>query len=124
MVEVALVSFGEKLKLLRREKGWSQDELAFHAKIDGRQISRYENDRVNPSIDVAVKIAKAFDVSLDFLLLDDCPRKPLAQQPHSKLADRLLCIDSLSEEDERSLLHFLDAIDAKNKFKAVLANVR
>jgi transcriptional regulator with XRE-family HTH domain len=118
------VSFGEKLKLLRREKAWSQDELAFHANIDGRQISRYENDRVTPSIDVAVKIAKAFAVSLDYLLLDDFPRKSLAQIPHNKLTERLLSLDSLSDEDERSLLHFLDAIDAKNKFKAVLANLK
>jgi transcriptional regulator with XRE-family HTH domain len=116
------VSFGNKLKQLRQEKGWSQDELAFHAQIDGRQISRYENDRVTPSIDVAVKIAKAFDVSLDYLLLDSNARKPL-QPVNSKLTDRLLSLHSLSEEDERSLLHFLDAIDAKNKLKAVLANV-
>lgn len=117
------MSFGEKLKQLRQEKGWSQDELAFHANIDGRQVSRYENDRVTPSIEVAVKIAKAFDVSLDYLLLDNSPRKPL-RTVTSKLSERLLSLDSLSEEDEKSLLHFLDAIDAKNKFKAVLAEIR
>jgi transcriptional regulator with XRE-family HTH domain len=121
--EVLIVSFGEKLKQLRQEKGWSQDELAFHANIDGRQVSRYENDRVTPSIEVAVKIAKAFDVSLDYLLLDNSPRKPL-RTVTSKLSERLLSLDSLSEEDEKSLLHFLDAIDAKNKFKAVLAEIR
>jgi transcriptional regulator with XRE-family HTH domain len=66
--EVAVVSLGEKLKLLRKEKGWSQDELAFHAQIDGRQVSRYENDRVMPSIEVIIKIAKAYEVSIDYLL--------------------------------------------------------
>ena len=37
------MSLGEKLKALRRGKGWSQDEFAYHAQIDGRQVSRYEN---------------------------------------------------------------------------------
>ena len=37
-----------------KEKDWSQDQLAFHAQIDGRQVSRYENDRVVPSVEVIV----------------------------------------------------------------------
>jgi transcriptional regulator with XRE-family HTH domain len=57
------MSLGKKLKLLRKEKRWSQDDLADHAGIDGRQISRYENDRVVPSVEVVVKIAKAYDVA-------------------------------------------------------------
>ena len=50
------MSLGNKIKQLRQEKGWSQDELAFHAGIDGRQISRYENDKVTPSVDVVIKL--------------------------------------------------------------------
>jgi transcriptional regulator with XRE-family HTH domain len=118
--EVMLVSLGQKLKQLRSEKGWSQDEFAFHAQIDGRQVSRYENDKVVPSVEVIVKIAKAFNVCIDFLLIDNAPKKSL-EAPHSKLAERILAIDDLSEEDERSLLHLVDAIVAKNKLKA-LAN--
>jgi transcriptional regulator with XRE-family HTH domain len=120
--EVADVSFGERLKQLRKEKGWSQDELAFHAQIDGRQVSRYENDRVMPSVDVIIKMAKAYDVSIDYLLVDDAPRRPL-QAPTSKLAERVLAAGQLSEDDERSLLHMLEAIEAKNKLKAIAANV-
>lgn len=120
------MSFGEKLKLLRKEKGWSQDELAFNAQIDGRQVSRYENDKVTPSIEVVIKIATAFDVSLDYLLLENQARKPLSSTKvaTSKLAERLTSVETLSEDDEKSLLHLLDAIDAKNRFKSVLANVR
>ena len=101
------MSLGTRLKLLRKEKGWSQDQLAAEASIDGRQISRYENDRVVPSVDVVIKIAKAYDVSLDFLLLDDGTRRPL-QQPLSQLAQRVLALGQLSEDDERSLLHMLE----------------
>ena len=69
------MSFGEKLKQLRKEKRWSQDDLAFSAQIDGRQVSRYENDRVMQSVDVIVKMAKACDVSNDYLLIEDAPRR-------------------------------------------------
>ena len=120
--EVLIVSLGKKLKQLRQEKGWSQDEFAFHAEIDGRQVSRYENDKVTPSVEVVIKMARAFDVSLDFLLLDEAPRRPL-QSPMSKLAQRVIAIDELSDDDERSLLHLIDAIEAKNKLKAIAAEV-
>jgi len=120
--EVADVSLGKKLKQLRKEKGWSQDEFAYNAQIDGRQVSRYENERVMPSIEVVVKMAKAYNVSIDYLLLDDVPRRPLDLHA-SKLAEKIMRVEQLSEEDERSLLHLLDAIEAKNKLKALAANV-
>ena len=81
------MSLGNKIKQLRQEKSWSQDELAYHAKLDGRQISRYENDKVTPSVEVVVKLAKAFDVSVDHLLFDDAPRCHL-HEPASKLRSR------------------------------------
>lgn len=121
--EVADVSLGEKLKQLRKEKGWSQDEFAYHAQIDGRQVSRYENGRVMPSVDVIVKIAKAYDVSIDYLLLDDVPRRP-ARPPSGKLAERVLSLAPLSEDDEKSLLNWLDAIEARQKLKELAASVR
>jgi len=117
------MSLGEKLKDLRKEKGWSQDELAYNAQIDGRQVSRYENDRVMPSIEVIIKIAKAYNVSIDFLLIDEAPRRALTQPHLSKLAQRVMTLEDLSEDDEKSLLHLIDAIAAKNKLKAIAADV-
>lgn len=117
------MSLGHKIKQLRQEKGWSQDELAFNAAIDGRQISRYENDKVTPSVEVVVKLAKAFDVRVDHLLFDDAPKRPL-QEPTGKLAEKVMHLENLSDEDEASLLHVLIAIEAKNKFKTMMENIK
>lgn len=116
------MSLGKKLKQLRKEKGWSQDEFAHHANIDGRQVSRYENERVMPSIEVVIKMAKAYDVSIDYLLLIDVPRRPLEVHT-TKLAQKVMALRQLSEDDERSLLHMLEAIEAKNKLKEIAAGV-
>ena len=117
------MSLGNKIKQLRQEKSWSQDELAFHASIDGRQISRYENDKVTPSVDVVIKLAKAFDVSVDHLLIDDAPRRPLLE-PASKLTEKIMHLENMSEEDEASLLHVLSAIEAKNKLKSLMREIQ
>ena len=117
------MSLGNKIKQLRQEKNWSQDELAYHASIDGRQISRYENDKVTPSVEVVVKQAKAFDVSVDHLLFDNAPKRPL-YEPANKLTEKIMHLENMSEEDEASLLHVLGAIEAKNKLKSLMNEIQ
>lgn len=117
------MSLGNKIKQLRQEKGWSQDELAFHATIDGRQVSRYENSKVTPSVDVVVKLAKAFDVSVDHLLIDNAPRRSL-HEPASELAEKIMHLENMSKEDEASLLHVVSAIEAKNKLKSLMQDIK
>ena len=44
---------------------------------DARQISRYENGRITPSLDALVRIAEVLDISLDYLVIENAPRRPL-----------------------------------------------
>lgn len=62
-------------------------------------------------------------VSIDYLLLDDAPRRP-ARAPTNKLAERVLAIEPLCDDDEKSMLNMLDAIEARQKLKALAASLR
>ena len=42
--------FGEKVKLLRIEKGWSQEKLALNADLDRTYIPGIENGKRNVSL--------------------------------------------------------------------------
>ncbi len=53
---------------LRKEKGWSQAELAVMTGISQVMVGKYERGDAVPSIEVAKKIADAFGVSLDYLV--------------------------------------------------------
>jgi transcriptional regulator with XRE-family HTH domain len=55
---------------LRRQKGLTQEELAFEAKIDLTYMGGIERGRRNPSLLVMVRIAKALSVPLPKLLSD------------------------------------------------------
>ncbi len=112
------MNFGQKLKLLRKENGWSQDKLSERISVDGRQISRYENNKITPSAEVIIKIAQAFNVSIDYLLLDNAPKTPI-KFSDEKLIEKFKSIDDMSEEDKESLIHIIDAIEAKNKLKTL-----
>jgi len=57
------IAFGEHLRALRRDRGWSsQEAFAHHAGLDRTYISGLEQGRRNPTLDVIVKLAHGLDV--------------------------------------------------------------
>ena len=64
---------GERLKQLRKEHKLSQEELASILGMQTSSISAYELDRIDPSDKIKIKIARYFNISLDYLLgiIDD-----------------------------------------------------
>lgn len=62
--------FGKKVKVLRIEKGWSQEKLALSAELDRTYIPSIEKGERNVSIIVIEKIAKAFKISVSELFKD------------------------------------------------------
>jgi len=57
-------SLGEQVRHLRREKGISQEELAFRADIDRTYISQIERGVSNPSLLVLYKVASVIGLSV------------------------------------------------------------
>lgn len=63
------LSFGERLALIRKRKGLSQQELSELTSIHQTNISKYENDETEPTVEKLKNISNALNVSLDFLVL-------------------------------------------------------
>ncbi len=112
------MGLGERTRQLRKEMGWSQAELGEKIGTDSQRVSRYENGRISPSIDAMVRIAEAFNVSLDYLLVDGVARRPLHVAEDS-LGDRLANVGELPEADLAALLNVLDRLAAKNRRTAL-----
>lgn len=66
--EILLKKFGEHLRLIRINKGFSQENLAHEADLDISQIGRIERGNVNTSLCVIQRIAKALKIPLKDLL--------------------------------------------------------
>ena len=54
-----------RLKLLRAEHSWTQDELARAIGVSRQAINALETERHDPSLDLAYKIAAAFRVPVE-----------------------------------------------------------
>lgn len=59
---------GKIITDLRKERNWSQTDLATNSSVSREMIGRYEREEAIPSIEAAKKIADAFSVSLDYLV--------------------------------------------------------
>lgn len=60
--------FSVKVKVLRDNKGLSQNELADRLGMTRSIVSTYENGQSMPTYGKLIKLAKVFDVSTDYLL--------------------------------------------------------
>ena len=75
---------GSRIKELRKEFGLSQVELAIRMEVTKQTISNWENENIQPSVDMLVGLANVFNVTTDYLLgLDDVPRLSIEGLPLS-----------------------------------------
>ena len=61
--------FAHNLKMLRKEKGLSQPQLAKELNVSKGMISFWENEVCEPTISNVIVVAQFFNISIDELLL-------------------------------------------------------
>lgn len=64
--------FNEKLRYLRKHQEFTQAEVAERLKINSTTYSKYECGTTEPDMTTLKKLANFFNVSIDYLLENDC----------------------------------------------------
>lgn len=65
------MTFGEKLQLLRTQKGFSQEKLSEQLTVSRQAVSKWELGESLPDTENVVQLSKLFSVSIDYLLNDE-----------------------------------------------------
>lgn len=73
------MTLGQKLQLLRKEKGFSQEKLAAELDVSRQAVSKWELDITLPETENLIKIGNIFDVSYDYLLKNEQEEKYAAK---------------------------------------------
>ena len=60
-----------RLKIYRERAGWSQGELARLLGVSRQTINAVETDKYDPSLPLALRMAKLFAVDVPDLFIDD-----------------------------------------------------
>lgn len=111
------MTFPEKLKELREEKGYSQKALADVLNLSCTAVSHYETGSREPGIDVLIQIAKFLDVSVDYLIgysnVNITPSQLQKQYckgvDNGKLLERLLQLDSAHRQILLSIIKCIES---------------
>jgi transcriptional regulator with XRE-family HTH domain len=98
------MTLGQQISLIRKKKKLSQGDLGNMIGTSGDIIGRYERDEVNPSIEVASKIADALEVSLDYLM------GKTDFELDKTVLKRMVAIQKLQGKDKECILFALDAM--------------
>ena len=108
-------SLGQRIARLRKQKGFTQVELAEKIGIIQSLVSDYERDRLRPHPDMIVRLALALDVSADEILGLSAPKIKNGAVKNRRLQRRLHDIDRLPKRDQDALIRTIDAFLGKDK---------
>lgn len=65
------MNFSERLRKLRKGKGFSQEELADRLGISRQAVSKWESGQSNPDTNNLIMLSEVYGISLDFLLKEN-----------------------------------------------------
>lgn len=63
--------FADKLIRLRKQSGWSQEELAEQMNVTRQSVSKWEGAQAVPDLEKILRLSQLFGVSTDYLLKDE-----------------------------------------------------
>lgn len=102
-----------KIKSLREERGWNQDDLGKMLNVKRAAISKYENGRI-PLTDDTIKIlCEIFDVTADYLIGKSEKRKPDEPPLSKKMLNLIDSYSDLNEEELDKVIEYVDFLKMK-----------
>ncbi len=123
------MKFGDKVRRLRKEKGWSQEELAKKLGVNTRTVFTYENGTYPRYQKTYDQLAELFGVNTDYLrtesedfLSEVSARYGSRGQAQARMileqTHQLFAGGSLSDDDELAFLHEIQRLYLDSKERA------
>lgn len=110
------MTFSEKISALRKQKGWSQEELAEKLMVTRQAVSKWESAQSMPDLDKLLQLSEALDVSTDYLLKDE----QMQSAPAPAAAEQAAKPRRVTQEEARRYLQLQMAAIPKTTFGVAL----
>ena len=110
-------SIGERVGRIRKERGFTQVELAEKIGVIQSIVSAIERDVLKLSAEMAVRFALALEVSTDDLLMPTQRNGSQGKKPSRKILRRLEKIETLPRTQQMAVLKTIDNVRELNTLK-------
>lgn len=113
-----MVTFGDRLKLLRKNRKVTQIRLSTHLGISQEAVSAYERNESMPNTDILIELSKFFDVTVDYLLGLDNVKKRISERELNEFEISLITnYRKTKRTDQELLIKILVLINEYNERK-------
>ena len=112
---------GEKIKRLRKDKGWTQKDLENKTGIAQRNISSYESGKLQPSSRTIKRFAEAFGIEVDELA-GEATREPALAIADPELLQMFKEVARLNEADRSRLKWVISLALKQNRIQEMMAS--
>lgn len=99
-----------RIKLLREEFNYTQQDLANKLECSKSVIGLYENESRKPSMEILIKLSEIFNCSIDYILCQSDIRNPKQQIEQEFKYAYHKEMEGLSEEEIADALRFYKKI--------------
>ena len=79
-------SVGKTITLLRKARGWTQNELAQKLQVSDKTVSKWEQDNGFPSVEFLPALSNIFNVSIDYILTGKVEEKEIVLMSKMELS--------------------------------------
>jgi transcriptional regulator with XRE-family HTH domain len=111
-------ALGKRIKLLRKQRNWTQKELAEKLDLRQPQLNKYESGMNAPPLDKLLLLAREFDTTVDYLLTgSETDKVPVHNR---RLLDRLRALQSFEGDIQETVIKLIDALIVQNRVAGVL----
>lgn len=103
---------GEKIRQLRKQKGYSQEQLARKLDITQGAVSQWEKNITTPAADQLRSLAEIFEITVDSLLSEDSQSEaPAIKQPRTHEARILAAgVDRMPAADRKRAIDIMTMV--------------
>ena len=119
-------SIGKTIAELRKEKGWTQVELAEKLQVSDKAVSKWEKDDAFPSVEFFPVLAELFEVNIDYLMTGKKIEPKIITMSKAELCAKtddpaLLSDINVTTKDEKgkTIIDYILQYESYNVFAAI-----
>jgi transcriptional regulator with XRE-family HTH domain len=117
---IPIMSFGRNLVRVRKDKGFTQEDLVKKSGVAISQIRRYEADKTSPTLDVILRLVKALGVSIDELAFGKLTGVASGKIMDRELLEQFEMISGMDAEEKNAVKKILEGVIVKKQVEIMM----
>ena len=112
--------FAEKLSRMRKEKGFTQQEMAKKAGVGIAQLRRYEGGTSSPTLEIIKNISRTLGVTTDELIFDENEGVANNKIMDRQLLEQFEVVSAMRQQEKNAIKIILESMILKSRLEDIM----